>query len=564
MPEVSSERPVIHSRTARLGRMEEARHRDAFLGQRASKGTSQRSYSTEVGVPRSTLQGWVAPVTVVEGVDPALAAVFTTAAGTALLQRIELAIHLVVGFLGTGGVPLVRLFLLYSGLDAFLASSYGTQRKTAMAIQSAIVAFEAEERPKLAAAMAPRAITVVEDETFMKTGICLVAQEPVSGFLLLEEYAEDRKAETWKAALDRATGNLPVKVDQITSDEAKALLAHAEALGAHHSPDLFHVQHEVCGAVGLALRPRKPATAHVEQLEAAIKQHRADQAAWRAQPHGRGRPPNFEGRIQHAESLLEVARALAEAPPDARPDWRPHVRALSSDYHPFNLETGAHQTADEVAARLEASFEGLRRIAQDANLSSNAREGIEKAARVAPAMRETIAWFEARVDDQVEKMALDPREEKAFREYLLPAAYLSAVASRMTKVEPRDSVRATVERLRAATPELPEDTRRSLEQAATACANRFQRSSSCVEGRNGHLSQFQHALRRFSPDRHRALTVIHNYLVRRDDGTTAAERFFGAPHADLLACLRDRVPVPARPAQRRGTPEKRASAGGAA
>lgn len=34
-----------------------------------------------------------------------------------------------------------------------------------------------------------------------------------------------------------------------------------------------------------------------------------------------------------------------------------------------------------------------------------------------------------------------------------------------------------------------------------------------------------------------ALTVIHNELLRRDDGTTAAERFTGQKHADLFAHL---------------------------
>jgi hypothetical protein len=38
-----------------------------------------------------------------------------------------------------------------------------------------------------------------------------------------------------------------------TSDETKALIAHAETrLGAQHSPDLFHVQHETVQATSLA------------------------------------------------------------------------------------------------------------------------------------------------------------------------------------------------------------------------------------------------------------------------------------------------------------------------
>jgi Family of unknown function (DUF6399) len=48
-----------------------------------------------------------------------------------------------------------------------------------------------------------------------------------------------------------------------------------------------------------------------------------------------------------------------------------------------------------------------------------------------------------------------------------------------------------------------------------------------------------------------ALTVVHNYWLKRGDGTTAAERFFGSKPADLFEYLVAHLPVPARPAKRR-------------
>ena len=90
-----------------------------------------------------------------------------------------------------------------------------------------------------------------------------------------------------------------------------------------------------------------------------------------------------------------------------------------------------------------------------------------------------------------------------------------------------------------------------LERKAQICADLFQRSSSCVEGRNGQLSLKHHALHRFTSRKLQALTVLHNYLVRRLDGTTAAERFYGTATRDLFAWLLDRLPIPARPHARR-------------
>ena len=72
-----------------------------------------------------------------------------------------------------------------------------------------------------------------------------------------------------------------------------------------------------------------------------------------------------------------------------------------------------------------------------------------------------------------------------------------------------------------------------------------------MEGRNGQLSLKHHALHRFTSRKLQAMTVLHNYLVRRPDGTTAAERFYGTASRDLFGWLLDRLSVPARPRARR-------------
>jgi hypothetical protein len=94
---------------------------------------------------------------------------------------------------------------------------------------------------------------------------------------------------------------------------------------------------------------------------------------------------------------------------------------------------------------------------------------------------------------------------------------------------------------------LSESQRRDIWSTAQACADLFQRSSSCVEGRNGHLALYHHGLHRLPRRKLEALTVVHNYFSRRPDGTTAAERFFGAPHEDLFEHLLARMPSLGRP-----------------
>jgi hypothetical protein len=81
------------------------------------------------------------------------------------------------------------------------------------------------------------------------------------------------------------------------------------------------------------------------------------------------------------------------------------------------------------------------------------------------------------------------------------------------------------------------------------CAQIFQRSSSCVEARNGHLSLFHHGQHRLSQRKLKALTTVHNYFKKRPDGTTSAQRFFEQEHEGLFDWLLRRLPVPPRPAK---------------
>jgi hypothetical protein len=57
-------------------------------------------------------------------------------------------------------------FLELSGLSAFVGASYGAQQALSAALEQALVDAAGEQRTALAAGMAPRAVSVYEDETF--------------------------------------------------------------------------------------------------------------------------------------------------------------------------------------------------------------------------------------------------------------------------------------------------------------------------------------------------------------------------------------------------------------
>ncbi len=88
---------------------------------------------------------------------------------------------------------------------------------------------------------------------------------------------------------------------------------------------------------------------------------------------------------------------------------------------------------------------------------------------------------------------------------------------------------------------------KELEKSAKSCAQLFQRSSSCVEGRNAQLSLRHQGMHRLSDQKLKALTVIHNYYLKRPDGSTAAERFYENKPIDMFEWLLGNMASPSRP-----------------
>jgi hypothetical protein len=85
----------------------------------------------------------------------------------------------------------VCLLLKLTGLDRFVGASYGTQQQVNRQVEEAIRAYRREESARLARDMPTKAITVAKDETFTG-GLCLVAMEPKSNYILLEQAAQGR------------------------------------------------------------------------------------------------------------------------------------------------------------------------------------------------------------------------------------------------------------------------------------------------------------------------------------------------------------------------------------
>jgi len=548
----TTEEPFRYSRAETVRLLHDRLHPD-------HSDQSTRHAAHAAGVPHTTLRYWQQRQQRTDA-PPEWSAFFESPAGLAFLQQLLLALHLVFQQHGTAGIRPLCLFLQLARLAPFVASSYGAQQALAALLQELLPRYDQEQRQALAPAMTAKDITLCEDENFHGSQPCLVAIEPLSNFLVLETYRPHRDADTWNEAIQTAVAGLPVRVIQVTSDLAKGLQTHAkEGLGAQHTPDLMHVQADLHKATSLPLHrhletARQTLVEVQETVRELVERYRLHQAGIRLP----GRAPNFEQKInwaQQAETYWEQQVSLRQERQQQVPEA---VRGLADDYHPFDAQSGQAVSAASMQQRLEQRVQTVERLAAEAAITAAGREKLAKAKRVLPRLVASLVWFWHSVRLLVESLELPEAAERAVYEQLLPGLYWARAAERGRTAAEKKRLRGLsatcLEKawtaggvLSGLSSELQEE----LQRVCTEGVSRFVRSSSCVEGRNGQLSLQHHGCHALSPGKLKALTVLHNYFSKREDGTTAAERFFGHKPADLFEWLLQRFPTPARPAKRR-------------
>jgi hypothetical protein len=514
---------------------------------------SQRQFAIEQGVSRSTLQHWLARKESIDA-SPILIEFLESPIGTAFLHRIVTAAHFVFTKDGVASIHNVSTFLNLSGLSPFVASSYSTQQRVSNKMDDSMIEFEEFVRPNLSQNMPAKKISLAEDETFHPQ-ICAVSMEPKSNFIIVEKYVENREGETWNTVVLQALRGLPVEVIQVTSDEGRGLINHTiKGLNAHHSSDCFHVPHEIgkgtSGALASAVKKAEKeyeTTVKQTQKEIDLKENYDNQP--KRPP---GRRPGFEKKIElakenedQAKSNLEVSRQNQETVRNAKAE-------IGKVYHPYNTETGAKQDSQKVSELLESCFENINEATK--YLSDRCKQRVEKAHRVVKNMVATIAFFFRMIDLYMDNMQILDRDRQLMHDYLIPGFYLRQVARKEKDAERKSRISEMSQELLSILTqqdgpfsEYTENDIKILQKAAEECAQIFQRSSSCVEGRNAQLSLRHHGIHKLSDRSLKSQTIVHNYYRRNPDGTTPAERFFEAKHIDLFEWLLEKMDYPARP-----------------
>jgi hypothetical protein len=486
---------------------------------------------------------------------------FDGAEGQAWLHRLVVVLLLVVVLHGGAGVERVQFILRCLHLDRRVACSRAHLQTRVRQMGATVRAFGVQETQALSATMPPRTVTLCPDETWLAGTMILVANDAVSGWLWVQTIATTRDRATWTQAVQDGTRGMALTLRDVTADGAAGLIAMAETdLGIAHHAELFHGQYELTRACSrrLAVGVATAEKAHQEAV-AATQALRADRRAAARGERGPGRPPDWAYHLAVAEHAQHQTDAALRHARNDQATMGEVVRGLSEALHPVDLATGEPRDGGLVARSLEALVARARGVAD--RLGDRGIKAVAKVQRMVPSWASMVpAWWSA-VTARVAAEGLAPGLTTLMLRVLIPAMYVAWVRERNHLTAATRTALGTVhERLLAqvrgdaAWQALPCATREHLLALACECARWFVRCTGSTEGHNGWLRLRFHQRHAVTPAWLDTQRVLHNFLIRRADGTTAAQRFFDAAHGDLVEYLVARMPLPALPRQRKAHP----------
>ena len=510
-------------------------------------------FAKETGIPRTTIQHWNAR-TDSSDLHPSMVFFFESAVGEEFLHRLFVSMMFDLHEHGNASLRGLSAFLRHSQLDRFMSVSKTSLERAAQDVEGSVLQFADQEKQKLSKLMPEKNISIAEDETF-PNGTCMVAIELRSNFILLEKMVPDRKTATWDHQMANALKGMPVKVIQSVGDEAKSLVRHVKTgLGAHHSPDTFHIQQEVtkAGSAQLKLKIKRETEKLVELNNKTVKLKNKQVASKSVVEKPQAQPIDYDSQINESVDLIRKQVEHIRAAAQNNTNFHSARRSLSDIYHPYSIDSGLKQASSVVGEKLNAAFDVISNIVSGTGNAFEKR--IVKARKLVSAMEATIIFYFATVAIILDQKGYDQRSRMLLEEFLIPACYLELAASKSDDKDKAIEMRYTKNDLMAEyesrsgpfslyTPQELDD----MLKTAKECSAIFQRSSSAVEGRNGQLALNYHNLHRLSDRKLACLTAIHNFDTRRTDGTTPAERFFEAKHGDMFEYLLKNVKRVGRP-----------------
>ena len=358
-----------------------------------------------------------------------------------------------------------------------------------------------------------------------------------------EEPSEKRDVRSWDAVLNKHLPKSKLNILGIVSDRAKALvkLGDSDYLAAFSMPDLFHFQQDIGKLCGLQIGRK-----HKKAQELLTTIDKGDKTS------------------TEKEALQASSNKIAAV----HKEYRHQTRQINKVVHPFD-QNNNWADGERINKELLQSVTKVSRLAESIEINID----LSKASKVLhqiPDMVKGIDNWTSQMKQKMERWVqqnLITQTEKIWLScFLLPFLYWHFQLKRTKNGRSNPELEAYYEQRMQGAKEtalkqveilgIGVERQNILFDMAHQMAGSFQRSSSQVEGRNGYLAFMHHGHKGIPPKRRKALTVIHNYDIKRVDGSTPAQRLFGKEFPDLFEFLCKNVTGFKEPRKRKAKPLK--------
>ncbi len=462
--------------------------------------------------------------------------------GRQWLTRLVVATLYTFGLKRGVGMDTISEFFERLRLERQVGCSPSALRGVMHALEAAVLETAGAWEKDACAGDEVREIIGAVDETFLEQ-MMLVLMDLRTGYLLLEDVAEDRTYATWKAGVEARLTALGTGVRYLVSDRAKALIQLAEkGLECLSMPDFFHCMHDLVKSSALSL------ARHVRHARQELT--KAEEGL--SKPTGPDERPQGDAE---AQKRVEVKRAAVQRWEGVQSTYRAHLETISLTLHPFHLHDSSPQTSAQVHSRLHTEVAAIETLAQDHQFPVR-HDLLKKVRHQLPALAALVDFWWAGVDQDLEQATISAPWRQWAREVLLPGVYWAHQVAHTRCARRKAKMQSAWAEVRSAFDQhvitqwlapqgLADWNAWAMEQVMA-----FQRASSAVEGRNGALAQLHHNQRGLPKQRYKVWTVLHNFDCRAPDGTTPAVRFFRRTFPDLFETVLSQIEMLPRPRQR--------------
>jgi len=450
-----------------------------------------------------------------------------TDSGEAWQQMLVLATLYTFGMECHVGADKLAKFFKLIRMDTHVGTSPSTIRKQLNKIEELLPLFQ--QGCESDASTQSRRVVVAADETFFGDFLILVLMDLSSGYLILEDISDDRCFDTWLEKAAPRLEALGIDVNHAISDRAKALIKLAiTGFECQSGADTFHAQYDVSKWLGAKLG-RLNAQAkkrHEAALQTVTKQQECVST--------KALSGLAEQALHDEKACVEIQKTLA--------DYHENLPGISDEIHPFSLQDNQPNDTERVLSGLEKRAQAFEKIAQSQDIDDS-RQTMKKFRNQFDDLAVNVEFWWLWVTEILTGLAVDEVTQHWLTHTLLPVVYWHQQLQKTKNPKQREKYKQAWQRAvhdlqtDSFSTTLPESEMQRWLAWAEWMVQKFHRSSSAVEGRNGYLSQMYHNGRGLTEKRLRALTVIHNYGLKRLDGTTAAVRLFGREFPDLFSWL---------------------------